>query len=650
MAVLIVAFWGVLFLALLDSGLLVREAALAAATATGVGLLAVTEALSLPGALTPAGLALAWLVAVGVAVASLRRRVGVGARRARREVVSALERAPRVPAAIVALFVAGTFAAGVLYPPYNWDSLTYHLPRVHLWLQNGSVAHFPTAEARQLFSSPFANYVVLHLQALSGGGDRLIDLGQWWGYLLSATAVSLLARRLGASAHGQWLAAVVALTVPMAVLQASTTQNDLFTAAWCLVGVYAVVVVIDRLHDGHPRALATPWLVWAAAAGGLALQSKPTAILVLAPFGAWFIVTLVGAAGWRRSLGTLGLMVACVLVVNSAWYLRNAATLDGDFLGLQAPGNDHILTAARTPTTLAANGLMNASMLLGTPSTGVNERTEAAVERIAAVLGVTELESVMGEPGYGPYQVRREIWSHDIAPAPLTVALFVISAVALMGRGSRPGPLQAVYPAAAFAGFVLMLALIGWQPWINRLTLPAVLLMAPLAGPALTEATARGRRAIAPALLAGVALSVVLGLLVLAFDYSNRLVPMAGSRWFASYEESRFRAVPDLEQPLRAVIAGLEARGIERVGISQHDGDFPIQLLFSVAADVEFGYVVPTVLPERIGQRGFTPEAVVVIVGEERFQASPARYVPASEELIEPQQAAGWVILLHDVR
>ncbi|MBE0417457.1 MAG: hypothetical protein IBX63_06815 [Coriobacteriia bacterium] len=174
--------------------------------------------------------------------------------------------------------------------------------------------------------------------------------------------------------------------------------------------------------------------------------------------------------------------------------------------------------------------------------------------------------------------------------------------------------------------------------------------MAPLTGPALTEATVRGCGALRTLLLVGVALSVVLGLLVLAFSFSNRLVPMPGSRWFASYEESRFRAAPDLEGPLRLVVREAETRGLTRLGIAQHDGDFPLQLLLSVAGDLEFRYVKPTVLPDRIEGWDSVPDAVVVITREERFDAASVDLIPRGEELLPPQVAAGWVILLHEAR
>ena len=63
--------------------------------------------------------------------------------------------------------VLGLIAA--LMPCTNYDSLTYHLPRVMHWLQNQSVAHYPTSDTRQLESGPWAGFVLANLCLLAGG-------------------------------------------------------------------------------------------------------------------------------------------------------------------------------------------------------------------------------------------------------------------------------------------------------------------------------------------------------------------------------------------------------------------------------------------------------------------------------------------------
>ncbi|MDR1089529.1 MAG: hypothetical protein LBL79_00500 [Prevotella sp.] len=38
-----------------------------------------------------------------------------------------------------------TFFLALAYPPNNWDSMTYHLPRIEHWIQNGNLDHYYTS-------------------------------------------------------------------------------------------------------------------------------------------------------------------------------------------------------------------------------------------------------------------------------------------------------------------------------------------------------------------------------------------------------------------------------------------------------------------------------------------------------------------------
>jgi hypothetical protein len=44
----------------------------------------------------------------------------------------------------------------LITPPNMYDSMTYHMSRVVHWIQNGSLAHYPTSIGRQLFLPPGA--------------------------------------------------------------------------------------------------------------------------------------------------------------------------------------------------------------------------------------------------------------------------------------------------------------------------------------------------------------------------------------------------------------------------------------------------------------------------------------------------------------
>src|SRR5262245_55173286 len=73
---------------------------------------------------------------------------------------------------LITLFIAATCV------PNNWDAMTYHLPNVEHWLQNGSLAFYPTHDSRQNDLGPLAEIIILQWRAITGGHD-LSQLPQW---------------------------------------------------------------------------------------------------------------------------------------------------------------------------------------------------------------------------------------------------------------------------------------------------------------------------------------------------------------------------------------------------------------------------------------------------------------------------------------
>ncbi len=48
-----------------------------------------------------------------------------------------------------------------------------------MWMQQGSVAHFPTPDLGQLFNLTLSEWNILHFQILSGG-DRFANTVYWF--------------------------------------------------------------------------------------------------------------------------------------------------------------------------------------------------------------------------------------------------------------------------------------------------------------------------------------------------------------------------------------------------------------------------------------------------------------------------------------
>ena len=201
--------------------------------------------------------------------------------------------------------------AAVEWVPNNWDSMTYHLARVAYWLQYRSVAPYPTNIDRQIGLPPGAEYLMLSLQAIAGTDrlDNLVQFAAWLSLVLSAPP---LARAFGAPRKAASWAGVLVGTLPLGLLQASSTQNDLVAAlmAAAIVAACLPFIHLRRNWRGADVALL-------ACAGGAGVLVKPTSLVAAAPFLFWALYAGVRSLRKRRDQAGLiqGLALAAVVLI-----------------------------------------------------------------------------------------------------------------------------------------------------------------------------------------------------------------------------------------------------------------------------------------------------------------------------------------------
>ncbi|MBN2258204.1 MAG: hypothetical protein JW704_10320 [Anaerolineaceae bacterium] len=219
---------------------------------------------------------------------------------------------------LIALILLLTLLTGLLAPPNNYDSLLYHLPRVAHWIQNGNLSHYPGSYINQLAFPVLAEEGILTLWLLNGS-DKLSSLVQWLTYMGSLAAVSYLAKQLGAPRAGQWLATFFALSLPGALLQSSSTQNDMVTAFW--FACFLVYLVIQL-----KRPLGVFEFCCCSAALGLGLLTKGTFYLYIAVPGLIWLYLVMRNKGLKRSLPWVAGMLAIIMLLNSGFWIRNLIT------------------------------------------------------------------------------------------------------------------------------------------------------------------------------------------------------------------------------------------------------------------------------------------------------------------------------------
>lgn len=658
-AVLPVAVFAVLFLVLLSGTRVMREAALLAFTAvTGVAV-ALVQVLSLFRTLTTPVIAICWAIALAIAVLGFRERIIGGARRLWAQRAVRLGQVDWAVVATLSVFGAGTLLAALRYPVVNFDSLTCHVARVFFWSQNRSIAAYPTAFGPQLFEGPLGAYLVLVTKQLALGTDRLANVVQWVSYAFAIVAVSAVAGRLGAQRRGQQVAAIVAAATPMAILQASTTQNDLNVAVWCLIAAYCVVSYVAP-RPGQEFGAA--WAAWTGLALGFALLTKPTAYMFCAPFFAWLAVAVVRRDGWRRAVVLASGVLVIALSINAHYYFQNARVLGGgDLIGVSAPGVDRAVSRGRDVRSLVTTALKNGSMELATPLRALNAPVESAVGLMVRAYGGQLEDPRTKEAPDQRYRLDERIANHDVASSPLPVLLLLAAAgVAFIVPGVSSQ--VKVYLACTAIGGLILASLISWNPYINRLLVGAVMLSAPVVGFAAGVLLDRSRQLGRPVLAVALAGLVGWGAIVLAFNTTNRLVPprfapfYVGSRdlgyWNTSYEDLQFRTlIPHLETPFKRIAAAIEREDARAVGlrIRTPQGWFPVYPLLTLLAEARVGYVGETLFPDRIVDPGFEPDVVVEVLPVDQYREQMADGAPRERLLIAPQHAGEHVLLLYRV-
>jgi hypothetical protein len=167
-----------------------------------------------------------------------------------------------------------TFIQGLLYPPNNWDSMTYHLARIPHWISQQSVEHYQTHIVRQLYQLPFSEFILLNINVLSKS-DLFSNSIQLFYLIFSIVAIVTIVDLLGFNRKFKFIAIILSLSIPELMLQASSTQNDIILSFFILASFYFAVKSIREVNIFN--------FFYLGLSIGLAILTKGTAYIYLAP-------------------------------------------------------------------------------------------------------------------------------------------------------------------------------------------------------------------------------------------------------------------------------------------------------------------------------------------------------------------------------
>lgn len=475
---------------------------------------------------------------------------------------------------------------GILYPPNNFDSMTYHMGRVGHWIQNKSIAFYPTHIGRQLNYQPFSEWIILHVQILTGG-DRLANTIQLWFFAGCIAVVTMIIQELGGSRRAQLLGAFLTGMIPMAIAQSNTTQNDVVGAyfvlcfAWC-------TLVLQRRHT-------ICMVVFAGISLGLAWLTKGTAYIFTLPFILWYLLPLIKRSPVQQRVRLavqFTLIPLIVLTLNAGYYYRNFSAT-GSPLG---DASSDLSNKGSAPVALALVGVKDVlnHIPIGDEMRG---RLMNSVKR--AGIDIDDPRYNFGPTAWmATHFMYHEDYAQNFAHT-LLLIVFSVYFFTRTGLYTRRPDRYTLYVLSLFASVGLFVSLLKWQPWHNRLETPLFMLFCVCLGLSIDKLHAWIRAAI-------ILFVAYFGLPFLVRVERHPVLPIENSILYKSYDSFIY------SDQLVACGRYLDGKPYTQLGIviGGDSWDYPYYKLLGKKRVLEHVLVENK---SAVYDKGFVPEAIIGI-------------------------------------
>lgn len=372
---------------------------------------------------------------------------------------------------LVGIMIIGvtTLIVAWMTPPQTWDSLSYHLTRVAHWAQNQSLGHFATGINRQVSMSPGAEIQSLTFYVLSQS-DQFANLPQWLAMIGSIIGASLIARQLGSQPVGEWIAAFFVATLPIGIVEASSTITDYVATFW-LICVAVETLAYSKKQDKIS-------LYFVALAAGLAILTKPITAPYLLPFACWIAILLVRRNKWVTILQTILLAMILIFAINGGYLARNLMTYGAFSNPLDFRTH---LNELRTPQGFLSNIIKHSALHAGLPNLPAwNDSLNTFIEKAHIKLKV-EIQDPR-TTGDGTFKVRPPSTQEDLAGNPYhayLILLLIIFSIVLL---RKVGWTTFLYGFGITASFLIFCMFFKWHVFSTRYHLAFFVLFAPVSG------------------------------------------------------------------------------------------------------------------------------------------------------------------------
>ncbi len=582
-----------------------REAVLSASVIWGVFIVLTTEILSLFSWINFTSLSLIWFVLNAILLFTCFKRkvfsnISPNQLFGKYRKLNLLNQLLIISVIIIVLTI-GLIAA--ITPPNNWDTMAYVMPRIMHWIQNHSVNHYPTHYTPQLYNGPGAEFILMHLQILSGG-DHFNNLIQWLSIIACLIGSSLIAKQLGANLRGQIFTVVLCATIPVGILHGSNSKNTWVVSLWLICLVYYSILMIKTRPN---------WGLVLGASGslGLAILTKGTSYIYALPFLLWLFFVAV----WQLRLKTIPYLIGgtiTVLAINLGHYIRNHLVFGSPLSTYPYKWSNDIYSIP----VFISNIIRNISLHLIPPFlyNEVREFSDRLIIGLHEFLQVDPLDTrtTLMEASGNQFSTQLPPLLEETAGNHFHFWFAILAIILIIANKKyKQNHYLVVYLLTTVSSFLLFCLIIKWQIFHSRLHLPFFVLFCPIIG--IVFSTLLKPR---------VSQYLILLILLMAIPYLglNDLRPFIGSRSIFTNDRVSlyFAARLPLKEDYLGVANLLHQQGCENIGIIQRPDswEYPLWVLINKEAKkvVEIRNVNvdnPSDVAQNSAYKNFDPCAIV---------------------------------------
>lgn len=213
-------------------------------------------------------------------------------------------------------------------PIHDYDSLSYHLPNMAQWYQEGHLQRLPAGVNIRYY--PYHWEVLSALFLFAFRSDFLVGIPNWLAWLLSGLSITIISMELGAEREKALIGAGLVLFMPIFYIHTSTMHVDLAFSAFVLAGLGSILLFVRNHNPGYLVVLFTSIAMLV----GIKMSGLPYAVLLLTLLAvlelrAWQIkyrssgYTLPAHFDRKSIVAVLTASIVLSFFLGSYWYIQN---------------------------------------------------------------------------------------------------------------------------------------------------------------------------------------------------------------------------------------------------------------------------------------------------------------------------------------